>query len=118
MSPLVQTTICFFCFGLGIFAVNSTTSLDYEEFPEEICLYAVVNTSFNKAVAVGCTQTCLNGSHINRPDNTSCINKTVKEVEAMQTYENFSCIVGHCKNGTCVSLVNSTTCEKPPVMWA
>uniref|UniRef100_A0A6G5A4L0 Evasin n=1 Tax=Rhipicephalus microplus TaxID=6941 RepID=A0A6G5A4L0_RHIMP len=114
MSPLVRTTICFFCLGLGIFAVNSTTrSESDEEFPGDPCLYGVVNTSFNEAVAVGCTQLCFNGSRINRPDNTSCINKTAEEVEALPTYTNFSCSVGICKNGTCVSLKNKRRVKGP-----
>uniref|UniRef100_A0A6G5A6P0 Evasin n=1 Tax=Rhipicephalus microplus TaxID=6941 RepID=A0A6G5A6P0_RHIMP len=118
MSPLVRTTICFFCFGLGIFAANSTNSLDSEEFPGGLCLQGIVNTSDNVAVTVGCTETCLNGSRVNVPDNTTCINKTVEEVKEMPKYTNFSCSIGHCKNGTCVGFDTHKMCERPPVMWA
>uniref|UniRef100_A0A6G5A4H9 Evasin n=1 Tax=Rhipicephalus microplus TaxID=6941 RepID=A0A6G5A4H9_RHIMP len=121
MSPLVQTTICLFCFGLaGIFAVNSATSLEWnseENYPVP-CLSGILNTTENKAVTVGCNATCLNGTHVNVSDNTTCVNISLPRVEAMPVYTNFSCSIGQCKNGTCVSLNRNTTCERPPVMWA
>ncbi|XP_037513945.1 uncharacterized protein LOC119390403 [Rhipicephalus sanguineus] len=104
----------------SIFGINETANsseLDLGNYYYgDVCLYDAVNSSCGP-VSIGCNMSCLEEGPGLLPNNTLCVvNATLPEVQEMSNYANFSCLLGMCNNGTCVSSGNTTLCEKVPVM--
>uniref|UniRef100_A0A6G5A7W8 Evasin n=1 Tax=Rhipicephalus microplus TaxID=6941 RepID=A0A6G5A7W8_RHIMP len=86
---------------------SSEGPLSESEYDYHSCIYTILKTSQkNLTLVVNCTMDCGETLQNGMP----CVNVTYPPLNFSNPYQNYTCTVGDCKNGTCPSNGTNVTC--------